>query len=164
MLTTIEPCWEFKSCTGYLVGDFKGSYSSPMKVYVSSLMAKIKRSKQPKKTKVTIKSPTELYINEPSTMPNTATKLTELNYIEVSVKDDIIKKNKNILGGAMYLLSVFESKNINYIKYKLRISFGRHDSYGVWNEYKHIIIDLTPNDYMNLLNAGVSMDKPIVEY
>ena len=64
----------------------------------------------------------------------------------------------------MYLLSVFECKNINYIKYKLRISFGRHDSYGVWNEYKHIIIDLTPNDYMNLLNAGISIDKPIVEY
>ena len=64
----------------------------------------------------------------------------------------------------MYLLSVFECKNINYIKYKLRISFGKHDSSGVWNEYKHIIVDLAFNDYMNLLNAGVSMDKPIVEY
>ena len=63
----------------------------------------------------------------------------------------------------MYLLSVFECKNINCIKYKLRISFGKHDSYGVLNEYKHIIIDLTPNDYMNLLNAGVSVDKPIIE-
>lgn len=63
----------------------------------------------------------------------------------------------------MYLLSVFECKNINCIKYKLRISFGKHDSYGVWNEHKHIIIDLTPNDYMNLLNAGVSVDKPIIE-
>ena len=64
----------------------------------------------------------------------------------------------------MYLLSVFECKNINYIKYKLRISFGNHDSYGVLCEYKHIILDLTPYDYMNLLNAGVSIDKPIVEY
>ena len=64
----------------------------------------------------------------------------------------------------MYLLSVFECKNINYIKYKLRISFGKHDSYGVLNEHKHIIIDLTPNDYVNLLNAGVSIDKPIIEH
>ena len=64
----------------------------------------------------------------------------------------------------MYLLSVFECKNINCIKYKLRISSGKHDSSGVWNEYKHIILDLTTNEYMNLLNAGVSIDKPIVEY
>ena len=48
MLTTIEPCWGFESCTGYLVGDFKGSYSSPMKVYVSSLNKEIKATKKDK--------------------------------------------------------------------------------------------------------------------
>ena len=132
MLTTIEPCWKFKSCTGYLVGDFKGSYSSPMKVYVSSLMAKIKRSKQPKKTKVTIKSPTELYINEPSTMPNTATKLTELNYIEVSVKDDIIKKKANEDLYDKFKQEKFYPKPIYYIPFDIELSAGHSVSISGW--------------------------------
>ena len=27
MLTTIKPCWDFKKCTGYLVGKFKGNFN-----------------------------------------------------------------------------------------------------------------------------------------
>lgn len=134
MLTTIEPCWKFKSCTGYLVGDFKGSYSSPMKVYISSLMAKIKRSKQPKKTKVTIKSPTELYINEPSTMPNTATKLTELNYIEVSVKDDIIKKKANEDLYDKFKQEGSYPKPIYYIPFDIELKAGHEVAISGWGD------------------------------
>ena len=134
MLTTIEPCWKFKSCTGYLVGDFKGSYSSPMKVYVSSLMAKIKRSNQPKKTKVTIKSPTELYINEPSTMPNTATKLTELNYIEVSVKDDIIKKKANEDLYDKFKQEGSYPKPIYYIPFDIELKAGHEVTISGWGD------------------------------
>lgn len=134
MLTTIEPCWEFESCTGYLVGDFKGSYFSPMKVYVSSLMAKIKRSKQPKKTKVTIKSPTELYINEPSTMPNTATKLTELNYIEVSVNDGIIKKKANEDLYDKFKQEGSYPKPIYYIPFTIELKAGHEVTISGWGD------------------------------
>ena len=34
MLTTINPCWEFEDCVGYLVDDFKGKVNSKAKVYV----------------------------------------------------------------------------------------------------------------------------------
>ena len=132
MLTTIEPCWEFKTCTGYLVGDFKGSYFSPMKVYVSSIMAKIKRSLKPKKTKVTIKSPSELYLNEPSTMPNTSTRLIELNYIEVLVKDDIIKKKANEDLYDKFKQEKIYPKPIYYIPFDIELSAGHPVSISGW--------------------------------
>ena len=132
MLTTIEPCWEFKTCTGYLVGDFKGSYFSPMKVYVSSIMAKIKRSLKPKKTKVTIKPPSELYLNEPSTMPNTSTRLIELNYIEVLVKDDIIKKKANEDLYDKFKQEKFYPKPIYYIPFDIELSAGHSVSISGW--------------------------------
>ena len=95
MLTTLNPCWDFKTCTGYLVGKFKGNFESKMKVYVSTLMAKIPRSNNVKKDKIRIKSANQMFINEASSMPNTPTVLTSINYVEVSVDDDIVKKKAN---------------------------------------------------------------------
>lgn len=133
MLTTIEPCWEFKPCTGYLVGDFKGQYHSKMKVYVSSLMAKIKRSTNPKKTKLSIKSPGEIYINESSTIPNTATTLTELNYIEVSVKDDVIKKKANEDLYDKFVKELPYPTPMYYIPFDVELKKGHKVTISGWN-------------------------------
>lgn len=95
MLTTINPCWEFDDCNGYLVDDFKGKANDKAKVYVSNLMAKIKKSKKTTSERVIINSVNQICINDSSTLPKIPTKLTSVNYVEAYVSDSLIKKKAN---------------------------------------------------------------------
>lgn len=124
MITTINPCWDFKKCTGYLVGGFSGSFGSKMKVYVSSLMAKINRSNNVKKEKVRIKSANQIFINDSSSMPNTPTSLTSVNYVEATVDDDIVKKKANEDLYEKYLKELPYPTPIYYIPFQISLPAG----------------------------------------
>ena len=125
MLTTIYPCWDFSSCKGYLVGEFNGRLNNKAKVYVSNLMTKIHKSNKPSSEKITIKSPNQLFINEPSSMPNTPTSLKSVNYVEAYVSDDVIKKKANEDLYNKYLQEMPYPTPVYYIPFKVNLPAGQ---------------------------------------
>lgn len=125
MLTTIYPCWDFSKCKGYLVGDFRGKVNSKAKVYVSNLMAKIKKSKTASSEKISIKSANELFINESNTMPKTPTTLTSVNYVEAYMSDDVIKKKANEDLYEKYVRELPYPTPVYYVPFTVELKAGK---------------------------------------
>lgn len=141
MITTIYPCWDFKECAGYFVGRFTGGFRSKVKVYVNSLMAKMPRSTEPIREKISVKSANQLFINE--SKPRTPTTLISVNYVEAYVSDDVIKKKANEDLYLKYLRELPWPTPIYYIPFTVILPAGHKVSIkGVNNSLVELYAEL----------------------
>lgn len=124
MITRLNPNWEFKDCTGKIVETVSGGKGTKAKVYVASLMPKIKFSKGVSQRKEKIKTGKQILLNS-SNQPHTATSVTHVNYIVAPIANDITMEQANQELYEKYLASLPYPKPIYYIPFTMTLKAGR---------------------------------------
>lgn len=135
MLTSIQPCWEFEECTGYIIYNnlegtgFKGHFRDTAWIYVADLMSEIGITEDSKGYLTflpkyeTVKVDSSIYINSKYTPP-VPTQVTTFNYVEAYVEDDVIKKKANEELYQKYLDELPYPKPIYYLPFSVELDKG----------------------------------------